>query len=73
MKVFQLSFTKYCEERISDFANLSNSVDELSVFRDIHITNVTDPHNLFPYTHLTYNHQIWTTGKSREVHSFVTN
>ena len=73
MKVFQLSFTKYCEESIFDFANLSNSVDKFSFFRYIHIPNVTDPHNLFPYAHLTYNHQIWTTGKSREVHSIVTN
>ena len=63
VKIFQLSFTKYCEEGISDFADLSSSVDELSFFRDIHITNVKDPHNLFQYKHLTYNHQIWTTGK----------
>ena len=67
MKLFQLSFSKYFEESISDFANLSNGVVEFSFFRDAHITNVKDPHYLFPYKRLTYNHQGWTTGKSRGI------
>ena len=67
IKIFHVSFSKHCEDNISDFPNLINiSIQNkrFSFLKDIHMTN--DKNNNFN-AQKTWGYQIWTVDTSKAV------